>query len=116
MLLSFHTFAKGNVDVAIYETYSGGESDSTNILQPLITGITTIGMDHIRVLGPSVRNVAWHKAGIFKKGSVAFSSQQQPDVADMLQIRAEEKSVSLTFIDINPTPSYQGPEARYTED
>lgn len=103
MLLSTHAFIKESVDVAIYETHCGGEYDATNVFQnPVVTGITTIGMDHIEQLGPSIENIAWHKAGIFKPGSPAFSTDQEPATAAVLQRRAAEKKVDLKFIPVDP--------------
>ena len=103
MLVSVHTFIRENVDAAIYETHNGGEYDATNIfLNPIVTGISTIGMDHVEQLGPSVDNIAWHKAGIFKSGRPAFSTSQEPLAAAMLERRASEKDVPLEFVDTDP--------------
>jgi folylpolyglutamate synthase len=74
MLLSVHVFAKAGVDVAVYETHCGGGYDCTNVIKPTVTGITTLGIDHTRMLGPSIESIAWHKAGIFKTNAPAFSS------------------------------------------
>lgn len=102
MLVSIHAFIAENVDVAIYETHNGGEFDATNVIQrPVVTGITTIGMDHIDQLGPSIENIAWHKAGIFKEGRPAFSSMQQPSATAILKQRAAEKGATLAFVDVN---------------
>ena len=99
MLVAVHTFIKEKVDVAIFEAHNGGEYDATNIFaSPKATGISTIGMDHVGQLGPSIENIAWHKAGIFKTGSSAFSVDQQPQAAAVLRSRANEKKVSLEFI------------------
>ncbi|KAI4121414.1 MAG: hypothetical protein LQ347_006866, partial [Umbilicaria vellea] len=104
MLVSVHAFIKEGVDVAIYETHNGGEYDATNVFQkPVATGITTIGMDHVEQLGPSIEMIAWHKAGIFKRGSPAFSTLQQPETTKVLQRRATEKEVVLKFVNVNPT-------------
>ena len=103
MLVSVHAFIRERVDVAIYETHNGGEYDATNVIQkPIVTGITTIGIDHVEQLGPSIENIAWHKAGIFKYGSPAFSTSQAPEVATVLQRRGREKDVALKFVDVNP--------------
>ena len=103
-LTSVHAFIRQQVDVAIYETHNGGEFDATNIFsQPATTGITTIGIDHIAQLGPTVENIAWHKAGIFRKGIPAFSTRQIPIVTTVLEQRAIEKETSLEFIDIDST-------------
>ncbi|KAL9023786.1 MAG: hypothetical protein Q9196_006974, partial [Gyalolechia fulgens] len=103
-LISVHAFIREGIDVAIYETHNGGEYDATNIFQkPVVTGVTTIGMDHVEQLGPLIENIAWHKAGIFKPGSPAFSTFQEPAAATVLQQRANEKNVALQFIGVNPT-------------
>ena len=99
-LVSFHTFIKEGVDVAIYETHQGGEYDATNVIpRPVVTAITPIDKDHTHQLGPSLENVAWHKAGIFKAGAPAFSAPQQNAVAVVLQKRAAEKGISLEFVE-----------------
>src|ERR1700694_5719103 len=77
-LLSFHTFIREGVDVAVYETHHGGEYDATNVVEkPVVSVITPIDEDHVDQLGPSVANIAWHKAGILKAGAPAFSALQQ---------------------------------------
>jgi len=102
-LVSFHAFIKEGVYVAIYETHHGGEYDATNVIEhPVATVITTLGMDHIQQLGPTVENIAWHKAGIFKRGAHAFSSPQEPPAAEVLRARAAEKGVNLCFVEIDP--------------
>lgn len=100
-LLSYHTFLKEGVDAAIYETHHGGEYDVTNIVeQPIITALTSIGLDHIGELGPTIENIAWHKAGIFKKGAYAFSVPQDPQVEHVVRSRATEKNIDLRFVDV----------------
>lgn len=100
-LVSFHAFITEGVDVAIYETHQGGEFDATNVIsKPVVTAITSIGEDHLHQLGPSLENVAWHKAGIFKAGAPAFSAPQQNAVATVLKRRAAEKGVSLEFVEV----------------
>ncbi|OAL72084.1 folylpolyglutamate synthase [Trichophyton violaceum] len=101
-LLSFHIFIKESVDVAVYETHLGGEFDATNIISaPIVTGITSISIDHHNLLGPTIEDIAWHKAGILKSGSIAFSTLQEPAVATVLQQRAAEKGVALKFIGLD---------------
>lgn len=101
-LLSFHVFIKEKVDVAIFETHLGGEFDATNIIKaPIVTAITSISMDHGTLLGPTIENIAWHKAGIFKSESLAFSTLQEQTVATALQQRAAEKGVTLEFVGLD---------------
>ena len=102
-LLAMHIFIKEKVDVAVFETHHGGEYDATNIFRkPIASGVTTIDLDHVEQLGPTIEDVAWHKAGIFKSGIPAFSSPQRPEVAEVLQRRAAEKGVVLKFIQEDP--------------
>ncbi|KAF2840523.1 folylpolyglutamate synthase [Patellaria atrata CBS 101060] len=98
-LVSFHTFLRERIDVAIVETHHGGEYDATNFIQhPAATVIAKLGMDHIAQLGPTIENIAWHKAGIFKPGAPAFSTFQAPSLAKVLETRAREKGVQLKFV------------------
>lgn len=101
-LVSIHTFISENVDVAIYETHSGGEYDSTRVLQPTVAGVAKIGIDHVRQLGPSIEDIAWHKAGIFRNGSPSFSVLQEPGAKNVLLERAIERSTSIKFVDLYP--------------
>jgi folylpolyglutamate synthase len=101
--VSFHTFLRERVDTTIFETHSGGEYDATNIIQkPIVTGITTLGMDHVEMLGPSIEDIAWNKAGIFKAGSPAYSVLQEPAATKVLRRRAVEKGVTLEFVTVSP--------------
>lgn len=67
--LAFAYFAQQKVDVAIIETGLGGRLDTTNIIKPLISVITTVGFDHQEVLGESLREIAFEKGGIIKKNT-----------------------------------------------
>ncbi|PVU86398.1 hypothetical protein BB559_006529 [Furculomyces boomerangus] len=81
-LLAFHVFVQEGVSVAVIETGIGGEYDSTNILvSPTVCGITSIGLDHVDILGNSIPEIALQKAGIMKKGSVAISAPDQDSEA-----------------------------------
>lgn len=66
-LMCLHVFKELNVDVAILEVGVGGEYDSTNLVQsPIVCGITSLGLDHCALLGSTIGEIAWHKAGIMK--------------------------------------------------
>ncbi|GFO32403.1 folylpolyglutamate synthase [Plakobranchus ocellatus] len=78
VIMSLYIFLKEKVDIAIYEVGVGGEYDTTNFfLRPAVCGVTSLGYDHLTVLGDSLDQIAWHKAGIFKKGCPAVTIQQQ---------------------------------------
>lgn len=66
--IAYNYFASEQVDVAIMEVGMGGLLDSTNVCQPILTGITTIGLDHVALLGDSLEAIAEQKAGIIKQG------------------------------------------------
>lgn len=66
--IAYDYFAFEQVDVAIMEVGMGGLLDSTNVCQPILTGITTIGLDHVALLGDSLEAIAEQKAGIIKQG------------------------------------------------
>lgn len=66
--LALDHFANRNVDVAIIETGLGGRLDSTNVITPIVAGVTSIGIDHTEYLGGSIDQIAREKAGIFKRG------------------------------------------------
>jgi dihydrofolate synthase/folylpolyglutamate synthase len=66
--MAFEHFARERVDVAVVEVGLGGRLDSTNVLTPLATAVTSIGMDHMQYLGDTIEQIAAEKAGIFKSG------------------------------------------------
>ncbi|KAI0023448.1 folylpolyglutamate synthase [Xylariomycetidae sp. FL0641] len=102
-LFATHVFLREGVDATVFETHHGGEYDATNFFQkPIVTIITPLGMDHAKQLGPTLRNIAWHKAGIFKQGAIAWSAFQSPEAAAVLRDRAAEKAVSLHFQQQDP--------------
>ena len=102
-LLSYHVFLSEGVDAAVYETGIGGEYDATNVVdRPVAAAISTLGIDHVYVLGDTVDKIAWHKAGIMKPGSPAFTIEQVPAAAEVLRSRAAEKGVHLETLDIDP--------------
>lgn len=101
-LLSYHVFLSEGVDAAVYETGIGGEYDATNVVdRPVASGISTLGIDHVFVLGDTVDKIAWHKAGIMKSGCPAFTIEQVPSAAQVLKDRAVEKGVDLKVLDID---------------
>lgn len=66
-IMAFHIFVKENVDVAIMEVGIGGEYDTTNVVRkPVVCGVTSLGLDHVSVLGDTIEKIAWQKGGIFK--------------------------------------------------
>ncbi|KAF4429585.1 folylpolyglutamate synthase [Fusarium austroafricanum] len=101
-LMSWHVFLQEGIDVAVYETGIGGEFDATNVVEkPVASGISTLGIDHVFALGDTVAKIAWHKAGIMKTGSAAFTIEQVPDADEVLKKRAAEKDVDLKVLEVD---------------
>ena len=90
-LLSWMYFDQENVDLAVLETGLGGRLDCTNVCKPLVTGITTIGLDHTHILGDTIEKIAWEKAGIVKKGVSVVTSATQTEVVQVIQQRADDQ-------------------------
>src|SRR3954469_23771105 len=73
--MSFYYFANVNqVDIVLYEVGLGGRFDSTNIIQPIASVITNIGLDHTNILGHTYEEIAFEKAGIIKEGTPTFTA------------------------------------------
>lgn len=96
-VMAFSVFLSEKVDVAIVEVGIGGEYDCTNILRQVSTvGITSLGIDHTNLLGSTIEEIAWQKAGIMKPGSITFTVDKQPIGAlKVLKQRAAEKKSTL---------------------
>ncbi|KAF2020347.1 FolC bifunctional protein [Aaosphaeria arxii CBS 175.79] len=102
-LMALHAYLEEGVDTAVIECGIGGEYDSTNILsKPTVTAVTSLGIDHVAMLGSTLPEIAWHKAGIFKNGSVALSVPQGEVALAVLRDRAAEKGESLHVVHMHP--------------
>jgi dihydrofolate synthase/folylpolyglutamate synthase len=88
--MAFSLFAEAKVDVAVIETGLGGRLDATNVLVPLVAGVTTIGIDHVEYLGATREEIAYEKAGIFKRGVPAVIGDPAPDIRALLARHARE--------------------------
>lgn len=63
--------------------------------RPTCTGVTSLGIDHVTVLGNTLESIAWHKGGIFKEGVAALTVEQPSGALEVLRQRAEERGVYL---------------------
>ncbi|HEW0098361.1 TPA: bifunctional folylpolyglutamate synthase/dihydrofolate synthase [Streptococcus pneumoniae] len=89
--LAYDYFASEQVDVAIMEVGIGGLLDSTNVCQPILTGITTIGLDHVALLGDTLEAIAEQKAGIIKQGMPLVTGRIAPEALAVIDRIAEGK-------------------------
>ena len=88
--LAFAYFVKEKVDVAVVEVGLGGRLDSTNVLTPLLSVITNIGLDHTEFLGTTLRQIAKEKAGIMKPNVPCVIGETHPQTMNVFLDRAQE--------------------------
>ncbi|KAH0839913.1 FolC bifunctional protein [Lanmaoa asiatica] len=89
-LMAFHAFKDLKVDATILEVGIGGGGDSTNVVpKPVVTGITALGIDHVAVLGGTIKAIAGQKAGIYKKDVPALTVKQHHPSTDLEAILRE---------------------------
>lgn len=93
--MAFDYFANQNVDIAIIETGMGGRFDATNVLKPIVCGITSISLEHKEYLGDSIEKIAFEKGGIIKENIPIVVSSLQDEVIDVLSQIAKEKNSPL---------------------
>ena len=98
--IAYDYFASEQVDVAIMEVGMGGLLDSTNVCQPILTGITTIGLDHVALLGDSLEAIAEQKAGIIKQGVPIVTGNIVPEALAVIdQIAKAKQAPRLAYSD-----------------
>lgn len=95
--LAFDYFVQENVDIAVIETGMGGRLDSTNIITPLVSVITNIGMDHIQFLGNTIQDIAREKAGIIKSGVTVVIGEYTAETKPVFTAKALECNSPLYF-------------------
>lgn len=95
----FLYFAQENVDIAVIEVGLGGRLDSTNVVQPLVSVITSISLDHMKVLGDTVEKIALEKAGIIKANRPVVVSVQKPEVLSLIEDIARQRNAPFYCAD-----------------
>ena len=105
--IAYDYFASEQVDVAIMEVGMGGLLDSTNVCQPILTGITTIGLDHVALLGNTLETIAEQKAGIIKQGIPLVTGRIAPEALAVIDRIAEGKDALKLAYGANYQVSHQ---------
>lgn len=105
--MAFDFFAEEEVDIAVIEVGLGGRLDSTNIIEPEVSLITNIGLDHTQILGDTLEKIALEKAGIIKKGVPVVISETQTEIEGIFTMIAAQKGCEITFADQIEMESYQ---------
>lgn len=94
-VMAFQYFKEKGIEYAVIETGMGGRLDATNVVNPLISVITNIGLDHQKFLGSDLASIAVEKAGIIKEGVTVVSSSQEKEAEEVIISKAEKMGSPL---------------------
>jgi dihydrofolate synthase/folylpolyglutamate synthase len=97
--IAFKYFADEKVDFAVIEVGLGGRLDSTNVIKPAVSVITTVSFDHMDVLGEAIEQIAFEKAGIIKEGIPCVTGCEDEKALDVIKKVANEKKSELVVLD-----------------
>jgi len=97
--MAFTAFAEAQVDVAVIETGLGGRLDSTNIIHPMLSVITNIGLDHTHILGNTLPLIAAEKAGIIKEKVPVVVGETHPETEQVFFLHALRCHTAVVFAD-----------------
>jgi len=110
--MTLRFFAEEGVDVAVIEVGAGGRFDVTNVIEPDVVAITSVGLDHTVTLGSTLPEIAWHKAGIIKPSSTAVTAVTDPESLAVIEEEARTVGVELVHVrqgeaysDVRTTPT-----------
>jgi dihydrofolate synthase/folylpolyglutamate synthase len=97
--MAFVAFAEAKVDIAVIETGLGGRLDSTNIIHPILSVITNIGLDHTQILGDTLPLIAAEKAGIIKDNVPVIIGETHPETEQVFFLHALAKQTTVLYAD-----------------
>lgn len=97
-VLALACFAEAGCEAVVLETGMGGRLDATNVVEPVVSVLTPIAMDHAEWLGDTIEKIAGEKAGIIKRGVPAVSAPQRAEAAAVFQQRADALGSTLEFV------------------
>ena len=100
--MAFKYFAEQQVDFAIIEVGLGGRLDCTNIINPLLSIITNISLDHTQFLGDTLSKIAYEKAGIIKQGTPVVVGEALPETRVVFEAKAQEMDAMIVFAEDIP--------------
>lgn len=95
--MAFQYFAEKRVDVAVIETGLGGRLDATNVVEPMVSVITSIDMDHMEYLGTTLEQIAGEKAGIIKEGIPVVIGDRRPELRKVFDDVAYRRHAPITY-------------------
>ena len=108
-------FQEQQVDVAIIEVGLGGLLDSTNVIEPILTAITTIGMDHTDILGETLEDIATQKAGIIKPNVPLVTGKIEEAALKVIKETAMKQNAPIKCFEEDYQVDYQGPDSKWGE-
>ena len=94
-LAAMEAFRQAEIDVAVFEVGLGGRLDATNVVNPLVSVITEIGLDHVQQLGSTIEEIAREKAGIIKPGVPVVCGAQLPEAQRVITLTARDEEAPL---------------------
>jgi dihydrofolate synthase/folylpolyglutamate synthase len=103
--MAFDVFAQRGVDVAVIEVGLGGRVDTTNVITPKLSIITSISLDHTSILGSTLRDIAADKSGIIKPGVPVVTAPQEPEA--LAEIQSAARKVGAPVTQVGADWSYQ---------
>jgi dihydrofolate synthase/folylpolyglutamate synthase len=104
-VVAFIAFARAGCELAVLEVGMGGRLDATNVVKPVASVITPIGLDHQEFLGDTIAKIAFEKAGVIHRGAIVLTSNEDERVLRVLRRRAEKFGNELIVVrDEHDTP------------
>ena len=105
--MAFSFFEKENVDFAVIEVGLGGRLDASNIIKPILSIVTNIGLDHTQFLGTTRPEIATEKAGIIKEGIPVVIGEQHPETEAVFRNKALNMKAPIFFVKNNTVQLYE---------
>lgn len=99
MMISVLYFIEEKVDYVVYEVGLGGRLDATNVIKPLITAITNVDYDHMNILGNTLEEIAFEKAGIIKQGVPLLTTEIKPEVLKVFKNQTCARNAPYKVLD-----------------
>ncbi|MBI5491760.1 MAG: bifunctional folylpolyglutamate synthase/dihydrofolate synthase [Deltaproteobacteria bacterium] len=108
--MAFLYFKERSVDIGVIETGMGGRFDATNVVTPLVSVITNIGLDHTMYLGAKVKDIAFEKAGIIKRGVPVITGEEKAEALAVIEKASRRMGARLLKIgqDFTPRKGHDG--------
>ena len=98
VVMAFLYFAREKCDYAVIEVGIGGEHDKTNVIMPEVSVITTVGLDHEKIIGPTLQDIAREKSGVIKKNRPVIIGNVPKEVLPIIQQKAQKEHATIKLL------------------